>query len=354
MEPKRIFDILHYKSKLHKVLMHLAFWVILITGLAVFQFFVQENHDFSRVLIFDIASFIVDIGFAYIFLYYIDNLLLEKRYLLFIALTLFTLACEIVAYLLVWRLKIRIYYPEEDFETLANSISIVFTTYSILIPIFSISFLHLLRKWILSQAEIAEVHNKNLQNELNLLKTQINQHFLFNTLNNIDAMIYKDPDQASRSLINLSKLLRYSIYETSEEVVPMFQELEYFENYLELFSSRAKIKNKICYDVTGDFSTISIAPMLFIPFLENAIKHGDISDNHPFKTSFNFDGRIIEFRGENKKRSVAVNNPDGLGLKNVTRRLELLYPGRHLLKIDSNDDYFKVYLRIDTQYYKYI
>mgnify|MGYP001817970789 CR=1 FL=1 len=348
MEPKRIFDILHYKSKIHRLLLHLAFWLILITGLVIFQFYAQENHDFSRVIAFDIASFLVDIGFAYIFLYYIDNLLLKKRYILFIALILFTLACEIVAYLLVWRLKIRIYYPEEDFETLANSISIIFTTYAILIPIFSISFLHLLRKWILSQAEIAEVLNKNLQNELNLLKTQINQHFLFNTLNNIDAMIYKDPDQASRSLINLSKLLRYSIYETSDEVVPMFQELEYFENYLELFSSRTKIKNIICFDIIGDFSKISIAPMLFIPFLENAIKHGDISDRQPFKTSFKFDEKRIEFRGENKKRTFAVKNSDGLGLKNVTRRLELLYPDRHLLEIESDDDYFKIYLRIDT------
>ena len=161
-------------------------------------------------------------------------------------------------------------------------------------------------------------------------------------------MIYYDPDKASRTVINLSGLLRYALYETNHERVPMFQEIDYIKDYLEVFSIRMNPEDKIEFTTDGDYSKITIAPMLFLPFIENAIKFCDRSYPKCIVIRFSFKITQIIFESFNRKKVQHQPNPAGLGISNVIRRLELLYPGRHSLTIEEGLTDYKVKLILET------
>jgi LytS/YehU family sensor histidine kinase len=215
-------------------------------------------------------------------------------------------------------------------------------------PIVLFSILHIVRRSILSQARISEIVNENLTNELALLKNQLNQHSLFNTLNNIDSHIYSNPDKASRSINNLSGLLRYSLYETGCTVVPMVKEIEYITNYLELFTSNSDLSKNINFTIEGDYSSILIAPMLFVPFIENCLKHGDFAGSKSIDIGFAFEGDIVYFQTSNFKMDCPGKASIGIGIENVKRRLELIYKGKYKLEIRDHNERFNVYLKLDS------
>jgi len=195
-----------------------------------------------------------------------------------------------------------------------------------------------------------ELEKKSLQSELALLKNQINPHFLFNTLNNIDSLIKSNPDRASATLVELSDMMRYMIYDTNVERVPLKQELVYIENYLDLQKMQFSNPNLVSYEVRGNTEKIAIPPMLFIPFIENAFKHctNKEKDN---AISFIFDinkGRIV-FEANNiadKNFMISKDKSSGVGLDIVKRRLEILYPERHTLQIKEDNNLFCVLLEI--------
>jgi sensor histidine kinase YesM len=211
--------------------------------------------------------------------------------------------------------------------------------------------------WFNNIQKKSELENKNLKNELELLKSQINPHFLFNTLNNIDTLIKKSPDDASASLITLSEMLRYMIYETNTAEVPLSKEIEHLNSYIRLQQLRYKQKDYISFtfpecESTDDCNHM-VPPLLFIPFVENAFKHSSANgkcpvividikvDNGQLRfTCFNY------YNSGNTHGETAINNNGGVGLENVRRRLELIYPGKHILQITKNTDTFIVDLSI--------
>ncbi len=194
---------------------------------------------------------------------------------------------------------------------------------------------------------------QNLKSELMLLKNQINPHFLFNTLNNIDSLIKSDPDCASKSLIDLSEIMRYMIYETNEEKVPLKKELDYIKNYLSLQQLQYSNSQLVDYQVLGDPAEIRVAPMLFISFIENAFKHCTDKDQpQAICISFQITDRQICFRSQNINNlhhSISKDTSSGVGLELVKRRLGIIYPGQHLLQINRKNDLFCVELTIDIR-----
>jgi LytS/YehU family sensor histidine kinase len=197
-----------------------------------------------------------------------------------------------------------------------------------------------------------ELEKKNLQSELGLLRSQINPHFLFNTLNNIDALIRKDPERASEILIKLSVQMRYMLYDSNIDKISLVSELEFIKDYMILQRLRIKNDHAVLLRVTGNPEGISISPMLFISFIENAFKHctnkeqdGAIQINISVE-----EGKRLCFRATNIFDPENIVNKDatgGIGLDLVKRRLDLIYAGKYALDTQQENNLYSVNLTIN-------
>ena len=195
----------------------------------------------------------------------------------------------------------------------------------------------------------AELQKENLKTELSFLRSQISPHFLFNVLNNIVAMVRLKSDELEPTVIKLSSLLQYMLYETDEEKVLLRHEEESLQNYIDLqrirFSSKLTLNTS--FDVKEEWHTIE--PMLLIPFVENAFKHGNgLLSNPEIDIDLHSSNNQLDFFIKNKYVSsdTAKDKTSGIGLTNVKRRLQLLYPQRHTLSIDDNNGWYKVHLKL--------
>ena len=208
--------------------------------------------------------------------------------------------------------------------------------------------------WIAENRKKQEAENETMQSELRFLKSQINPHFLFNTLNSLYALTLKKSDKAPDIVIKLSEMMRYMLYECNEPTVPLRKEINYLQNYLDLERLRQRDGIDITLSVKGAVVDQQIAPLLLIPFLENSFKHGI---NAAIKAGFvhatlEVQPRAIHFNLENTKGSPIPRSPDasrpsgGIGLVNVRRRLELLYPGRYDLDVRETPGTYAIHLNL--------
>lgn len=190
--------------------------------------------------------------------------------------------------------------------------------------------------------------------ELKLLKAQLNPHFLFNTLNNLYGLSVVKSDQLPSLMLKLSDLLRYSLYETKETVVPLEKEIQYLVNYMSLEKIRLEDQADISFTKTGDFQAHSIAPMLLIVFVENAFKHLGVleGDKSIVKVDLTIKDEELAFECTNTVDSSAINNQNlekgksGIGLHNAKKRLELIYPNKHDLKIHQDISSYAIKLKV--------
>jgi two-component system, LytTR family, sensor kinase len=207
---------------------------------------------------------------------------------------------------------------------------------------------------------VIELNRKNNEMELELIKSQISPHFLFNTLNNIDVLIEKDAVQASGYLNKLSDILRFMLYETKTQQIPLAKELGYIEKYIELQRIRTSNPQAIQYSVQGQTGQLMVEPMLFIPFIENAFKHADKRVDKAIRIRFVLEPERIIFDFQNRYDAVAAENAGnrdnpgnptghgGLGNSLIRKRLMLLYPDRHTLDIDMRNELYKATLTINA------
>lgn len=196
-----------------------------------------------------------------------------------------------------------------------------------------------------------ELNKRNYETELALVKSQINPHFLFNTINNIDVLIEKDATKASLYLNKLSGIMRFMLYETKTDRIPLQKELDYIEEYIALQRIRTANSHYVQYTLRGEPGNMMIAPMLFIAYIENAFKHAAFrKEGHAVSITLSIDGSTILFDCENKyQRTAAVNEGhNGLGNELLQRRLALLYPGKHTLNISDQEGTYKVNLTLHT------
>lgn len=190
---------------------------------------------------------------------------------------------------------------------------------------------------------------RNAEMELALVKAQINPHFLFNTLNNIDVLIEKDPVQASDYFKKLSGILRFVLYETKAERISLADELGYIEKYIELQRIRSFRPGYISYTVVGAVGNIQVAPMMFVPFIENAFKHADTKKlDDTIVVRFEVKAHAIDFYCSNRYMPGRDQEEGGLGNGLIQKRLELLYPGKHVLEIQTGNQVYAVQLKLSV------
>ncbi|MEO6330264.1 MAG: histidine kinase [Ginsengibacter sp.] len=196
-----------------------------------------------------------------------------------------------------------------------------------------------------------EKETENLKTELSLLRSQVSPHFMFNVLNNMVSLARKKSDLLEPSLIKLSSLMRYMLYETEEEKVSLEKEIDYLHSYIDLQQQRfgKKLNLNVSLDVGDD--QYQIEPMLLIPFVENAFKHGTgLIEGGTIQIDLTAEKNILKFNVRNKYDPTSTDIKDdssGIGLNNVSRRLNLLYSKKHHLTITKNDNWFIVSLHIN-------
>jgi two-component system, LytTR family, sensor kinase len=192
------------------------------------------------------------------------------------------------------------------------------------------------------------LEQKNREMEMALIKAQINPHFLFNTIANIDVLIEKDPTKASAYLNKLSGIMRFMLYETQPAQIALARELDYIEQYIALQKIRYSKPENVQFSVTGTPGQQQIAPMLFIPFIENAFKFAEgIKSEALIAISFNISAKEIVFDCKNSYQAAApASENGGLGNDLIAKRIALLYPGKHQLSHQAANGSYHVQLKI--------
>jgi LytS/YehU family sensor histidine kinase len=198
---------------------------------------------------------------------------------------------------------------------------------------------------------LQEKQEENLKSELSFLRSQISPHFVFNVLNNMVALARLKSDQLEPTIMKLSNLMQYMLYETDEEKVLLGTEIEYLHSYIDLQKQRfgSKVKMNVSLEAKEDW--LSIEPMMLIPFVENAFKHGvGIIENPEINISLRTENKQLSFEVSNKYNNETEEVKDktsGIGLPNVTRRLNLLYGNQHELLITRQNGWFCISLKLN-------
>lgn len=206
-----------------------------------------------------------------------------------------------------------------------------------------------LRRTMLLQRENAEKEELQKQMELKYLKEQVNPHFLFNALNSIYSLSKSKSPETPDLVMQLSQLMRYQLESSKKDLVLLKEELEFIENYLLVEDRRLSGRCIMEFSIEDDFSEIGIPPMLLIPFIENAIKHGAQSTNDKslIEVSASINDGVFKFYVKNSKpKDLVKNQRIGLGLENVKKRLKLLYPDKHSLVISDRENNYEIELSI--------
>ncbi len=237
-----------------------------------------------------------------------------------------------------------------------DTLDIFFEYY--LISLISIVIVFIFLSWlarvtenlVINTVKKEQLEKQAVEAELYYLKSQINPHFLFNTLNNIHTLVYKQAPAAPDAVMQLASLMRYMIYESNAPMVPLSREMEYLQDYVSLQQLRYKQGPVVHLKVEGAIETCHIAPLLFIHLLENAYKHSPARLNPgDLKMRVEVKGDILSFSVQNpvsKNPTRAFDEPGGIGLPNVRKRLSLLYPGQHTLEIQRLPETFSILLTI--------
>ena len=224
-------------------------------------------------------------------------------------------------------------------------ISLYFVIY-----MFVTSLFRLARGWF----RLQEIENEKTLAELKALKSQVNPHFLFNSLNSIYSLSRKKSTIVPEKIIQLSDLMRHIIYDSEVEFILLKKEIEMIRNYIELQNLRTSEMKKINFDVIGEIDDKKVAPLIFLPFVENSFKHGlkGGADNAFVNIKIEVSGKVLSFEIENSKGHASGINDSkykGIGIGNVKKRLDLIYSGLHKLTISENDNTFRVHLQLQLK-----
>ena len=343
------------------ILLHIAFWSLLIfnNSFALFNnnpfpSFKELPESFSLFL----KYFFIEIGFSSItafcfysnFLFVAPELFIKRNYfksVLFVVLILVVLVC--------WRYVVEFWFfkPILGFDnyngkpvTFKYYINNVFYYYFPVYFIYGIMYFFT-ESWYQNKQRQQEFEKEQATAELTFLRSQINPHFLFNSINDIYSLTYQQSELASVALLKLSEILRYMLRDSKGEFMLLQSEIKYLENVIELQRISAKENANIEFSIEGYVGNQKIATLLFIAFTENAFKHGILTDpKNPIKISLKATNSNIQFTVQNKKNNDQKDKTGGIGLYNVRRRLILIYPDRHSLVISDKDDFYTVNLTL--------
>jgi LytS/YehU family sensor histidine kinase len=239
--------------------------------------------------------------------------------------------------------------PDPDYYKTLKLSRVISTLWDTLAFIVFTGMIRFTVNWFVLENRKKQLENEKLVAELNYLKAQINPHFLFNTLHNLNYLVYSKSENATEVIIKLSNIMRYMIYEANKNEVALQKEIAYMHDYIALESLRLNQSFTLDFNVQGSTREIHIAPLVLITFLENAFKHG-VSDQEEkcwIKADLSVSPEQIRFTVANKKlKKTQERERSGFGLENVTKRLQLIYPERHSIRIENGTDIFQIDLTI--------
>jgi len=336
------------------ILLHLGYWIVYTFLVLVLLLFINQGHN-GRVLPGNFLTLVFCI-FTYVpalVAFYLSYLVLFPRFLStgkMLHLFLSGIGASIIAALagaLVLSLAFGgnfMFASSDSFYAETITMAIIALAH-IIVALVMRGFI----SWYADMKIKEELSRKNFETELALVKSQLNPHFLFNTINNIDVLIEKDAAKASMYLNKLSDIMRFMLYETKTGQIPLGKELLYIEKYIELQKIRTSNPNYVDFTVKGDTQHITIEPMLFIPFIENAFKHTENKKtDNAITIRFQITRENITFECINSYSDQVIRNGEsGIGNDLIRKRLDLLYPGLHTLQVSHERGLHKVLLKLN-------
>ncbi len=342
-----IFIQLMKRPRYKIILLHLAFWALYALSEYVanwYHYRPGERHLIGQQILWSLPILMSAAYFTGYWL--VPRFLLKERFLPFLTgivlVAAFVLAARLGALYLSWRLE----GYEVDYIPPSKVLKNTIRDYAIIALAVC---LMIIDDWRRRGRLNRQLQQAKAQAELQLLKSQLHPHFLFNTLNNIYGQSLQEPEKVPGSIIRLSKILDYLVYYSSKERIPLQKEVELIRNYLALEQLRYGGKLKIDAELPELNEYPKASPLLLLPFVENAFKHGGKDENGKWwvKMQLQMVDSLLVFSIENSKPAKAQEKKGGLGLKNIRERLGLLYPRRHRLHIEDARNYFSVRMEIE-------
>ncbi len=322
---------------------HVAFWLLYwgfhILQDAIFHPYFKEN--------FNLPIVIGSVGLVYFnYYYWLPRHLIQRKKYWFYTLSMVTMII-VNAFLvnsIMWLFTNDAYYlsPRSAlFMSIDTSVIVAFTT--------AFKFM---QQWNERNQYAKELEKKNLESELEMLKSQINPHFIFNTLNMIYFLMEQKDEKAKEVLLKFSDILSHQLYDYNKEFIDLDKEIRYLENYIELQKLRYDEEIlDLAYQLPKQTGGLKIAPMLLIPFIENAFKHGSNSSRFKVDVKLKLDNGQLVFLTKNSinLNKIKTKGIGGIGLKNVKRRLELTYANRYELDIQNDGKVYTANLKIQLK-----
>jgi two-component system, LytTR family, sensor kinase len=359
-----------------QVLIHVLMWLLLISLIMTFHFFSNPFGTTKVPVPFVYKSgilFVLHIGLFYFnALYAIPKLLFRKKILWFIAaviaavITVQSVNYWFSSYLKLEERLIRDFQLQEmqgvimpathpfpmriPLRDPGPKIIDLFSWLTTFMILGVSTGLTVTMKWFRDAENQKNMEKERLFSELSHLKNQINPHFFFNTLNNIYALTETNPKDAQEAIYTLSKMMRYMLYETEHHQVLLNKEIDFIKNYIELMRLRLTDTVAVQFDYPTDTGALKVAPLIFVTFIENAFKHGvSYNEKSYVYTQLRIEGNMLHFTVKNrmiKQSRIKKLEGSGIGLVNVRRRLQLLYPDEHHLQIEADQNEYVVHLTI--------
>ncbi|WP_034925210.1 sensor histidine kinase [Gillisia sp. CAL575] len=343
-----------HKNQKITILSHVLVWIVLFSMPYILSY--GEEQELNRV----IAHFWLPLVF-YALIFYINYFFLIDRFLFNKKTMLFVIVNGVI---IVFFLLLKEYIEEVYFQDLMRKsrqdknaagppfkMFIYVQMLSYFAPLLFSIAVKTTKRWVQTEAERKEAVNIKLKSELQHLHYQLQPHFFFNSLNNIYALVDISPEQAKSSIHSLSKLMRYMLYDTNEELVSLSKEIDFMKKYIDLMKLRVSDKTEVTYCFPSQETGIKIAPLLFISLIENAFKHGvSASKESSILINMTTNNKTVFFSIENDNFPKKINDKSGsgIGLPNVEKRLELLYPNKNSFKTSVIENRFVVQLEIET------
>ncbi len=330
----------------NRIIQHILFWCV--SYYYLIHFFSITNNIETIDYVYTAVFHITIVLAVYLNLYLlIPRLLGPKKYLLYAPCVLALLAVTAQLNIFIFSYAIDYFLPNYFF--ISNFSFWQLVQFGMVYWVVT-TLLKLSRAWF----KLLELEKEKANTELLFLKMQLNPHFLFNSLNNIYSLALKKDAMAPDSILKLAQVMRYMIYESNENVVPLQKEIEYINNYIDLQRLRTRDNASIVCKVTGNTESWYIAPLILLVFIENGFKHGIKATIH--QSFVNIEIQInddqLQMIVQNSKGvidDVEKETFRGLGLENVARRLDLLYPGKYELNLTDTEEKYTAVLQISLQ-----
>lgn len=334
---------------------HLFFWLIILSIFLWDSFSGHQKPSTYETVVKLIYFSIINLSIFYINYTLLIPILVKqkKRYGLYMVSIFLLIAIMVVIKTIVAMLNRDLflsYFSESSGKTmyLETTEYIIFAVFISGFFIVVSSLLKFAIDWSGSERVQRDLLSEKRDMELQFLKSQLNPHFLFNSLNNIYSLAYQKSDKTADAILKLSEIMRYMIYESNDSWVSLSKEITYVQSYIELQKLRFKDGAAVELTLNGEIDDQRVVPLILISFVENAFKHGVANDpEDPIRINIIANQKILHFSVSNKKNKFNKDIMGGVGLNNVERRLQLLYPERYKLNIVNSATHYTTELMLD-------